>query len=153
MITIVKSEWHQVERKYGLDIDEEILQKIYPDFTGFEIQEVMDELKSGEITAQTLLEDATANGVSLDFDWLDEDDWVSDCKGDYEVTYEVVEKAELSCPRCSWEGSREQAVIEDALLVCPECGAILGHEDDSPQIEASWETLRNSLYDMMKKDV
>lgn len=165
MVTIVKSEWHQVEKRYGLDIDEEIIQQIYPDFTDAEITEVLDELTSGEITPETLLEDAESNGVYLDFDWLDEDDWWTDRKGGYEVTYEVTESdatvsedddaeadPELSCHNCPWEGSRAQAIIEDTLLMCPECNKPVGHVDDTPQEEASWDELRNQLYDMMKKD-
>jgi len=166
MVTIVKSEWHQVEKRYGLDIDEETLQQIYPDFTDVEITEVLDELKSGEITPETLLEDAESNGVYLDFDWLDEDDWWTDRKGGYDVTYEVTElddtvsednddaeaDPELSCHSCPWEGTRAQAIIEDTLLMCPECDKPVGHVDDTPQEEASWDELRNQLYDMMKKD-
>ncbi len=177
MVTIVKSEWHQVERRYGLDIDEDILQQIYPDFTDQEIQEVLDEIASGEITPETLLEDAENNGVPLDFDWLDEDDWWTDRKGGYEVTYEVTESEpetasedgdewdpaaeldkitidpELSCHNCPWEGYREQAVVEDDLLMCPECNKPVGHFYDAPQVEASWDDLRNQLSEMMKKNV
>lgn len=176
MVTIIKSEWHQVERRYGLDIDEDILQQIYPDFTDVEITEVLDELKSGVITVDTIIEDAQSNGVYIDFEWLDEDDWWTDRKGGYEVTYEVTESSddavseededdtedndddaeeedpELSCHSCPWEGSRTQAIIEDTLLMCPECNKPVGHVDDTPQEEASWDALRNQLYDMMKKD-
>ena len=169
MVTIVKSEWHQVERRYGLDIDEEILQQIYPDFTDDEISETLEEIESGEISVETLLEDAESNGVPLDFDWLDEDDWWTDRKGGYEVTYEVLGdtedsdtddeddeddatyEPELSCHECPWEGSRDQAVVEDDLLMCPECNKPVGHVDDSVE-EASLDALRNELYEMMKKD-
>ncbi len=53
MVTIVKSEWHQVERRYAIDFDEVLLAEIYPD--------------------------------------LDEDDWWTDRKGGYDVTYKVEE--------------------------------------------------------------
>jgi hypothetical protein len=162
MITIVKSEWHQVEKRYGLDIDEETLQQIYPDSTEVEISEVLEQLKSGEIDVDTLLEDADSNGVPLDFDWLDEDDWWTDRKGGYEVTYEVAEydtsvseddeeevEAELLCHNCSWEGNRDIAVIEDNLLMCPECNSPVGHVDESDDAE-SLDELRNQLYNMMK---
>jgi hypothetical protein len=162
MVTIIKSEWHQVEKRYGLDIDEEILQQIYPDFTEVEISEVLDQLKSGEIDVDTLLEDADSNGVPLDFDWLDEDDWWTDRKGGYEVTYEVTEsdtsvseddeeevEAELLCHNCSWEGNRDIAIIEDNLLMCPECNSPVGHVDVSDDAE-SLDELRNQLYNMMK---
>lgn len=180
MVTIVKSEWHQVEKRYGLDIDEDILAEIYPDFTEEEIKETLAELVSGEVDIETILEDAENNGVYLDFDWLDEDDWWTDRKGGYEVTYEIVEnepetaseegdewdpvaelekiqnemeteEPELSCHECSWEGSRDSAVVEDDLLMCPECNKPVGHTDNSTQEEASLDALRNELYDMMKK--
>jgi hypothetical protein len=174
MVTVVKSEWHQVEKRYGLDIDEDIIAEIYPDFTEEEVKETLEQLVSGEIDIETILEDAENNGVYLDFDWLDEDDWWTDRKGGYEVTYEVVEHEptvvnedefdpvtaldkiiedhQLSCHSCPWEGSREQAVTEDDLLMCPECNKPVGHVDDTPQEEASLDDLRNQLYDMMKKD-
>lgn len=172
MVQIVKSEWHQIERRYGLDIDEVILSEIYPDFTEHEINEVMKEIKSGEVDIGTILEDAESNGVYLDFDWLDEDDMWTDRKGGYEVTYQVIdedeevatddsddesdddelEDTELYCHNCSWIGSREESVVEDELLMCPECHKPVGHVDDSEQEEASLEDLRSQLYDMMKKD-
>jgi hypothetical protein len=163
MVTIVKSEWHQVEKRYGLDIDEHIVSEIYPDFTEDEVKEVLQQLVSGEITVETLLEDAENNGVYLDFDWLDEDDWWTDRKGGYEVTYEVAnsemdktedaEEPELQCHECPWEGTRKEAVVEDNLLMCPECSKPVGHvDDDAPQEEADWDSLRSQLYDLMKKD-
>lgn len=161
MVTIVKSEWHQVERRYGLEIDEEVLQQIYPDFTDEEISETLEQIKSGEISVETLLDDAESNGVPLDFDWLDEDDWWTDRKGGYEVTYEVVEshdsviddnddnEPELSCHNCAWEGSRDLAVIEDNLLMCPECNSPVGHLEEQDDVE-SLDDLRNQLYDLFK---
>jgi hypothetical protein len=181
MVTIVKSEWHQVEKRYGIDIDEDIISEIYPDFTEEEVKEVLEQLVSGEITVETLLEDAENNGVYLDFDWLDEDDWWTDRKGGYEVTYEVSddgaepstevgdeydpsaaleekeesgdeEDPELFCFGCLWEGKREEGVVEDNLLMCPSCSSPVGHTDDSEQEEANLDDLRNQLYSMMKKD-
>jgi hypothetical protein len=178
MVTIVKSEWHQVEKRYGLDVDEDIIAEIYPDFTEDEVKEVLEQLVSGDITVETLLEDAENNGVYLDFDWLDEDDWWTDRKGGYEVTYQVSrdddeptskvgdefdpvaaveekeeETPELFCFECLWEGKREEGVVEDDLLMCPQCNKPVGHVDDTPQEEADLDILRSQLYDMMKKDV
>ncbi len=36
-----------------------------------------------------VIENGWEEGVDLDWDWLDEDDWWTDRKGGYEVTYEV----------------------------------------------------------------
>ena len=38
MVTVVKSEWHQVERRYGLEFDEDLLSEIYPDSSPGELQ-------------------------------------------------------------------------------------------------------------------
>jgi hypothetical protein len=31
MVTVVKSEWHQIERRFGFEFDEDIIAEIYPD--------------------------------------------------------------------------------------------------------------------------
>lgn len=89
MVTVVKSEWHQVERRYGLDLDEDLLSEIYPDDTEEEIQAKLEQLASGELDIDTVMDDAMENDVDIDWDWLDEDDWWTDRKGGYEITYEV----------------------------------------------------------------
>lgn len=89
MVTVVKSEWHQVERRYGLDIDEDILSEIYPDLDDEQITELLTNLESGEADIDDVINDAWDNDVELEWDWLDEDDWWTDRKGGYEVTYKV----------------------------------------------------------------
>jgi hypothetical protein len=89
MVTVVKSEWHQVERRYGLDIDEEILSEIYPDLDDEQITELLTNLESGEADIDDVINDAWDNDVELEWDWLDEDDWWTDRKGGYEVTYKI----------------------------------------------------------------
>ena len=85
---IIKSEWHQVEKRYAIDIDENVINEIYEDATVEEIEEIMRQLKEGELDASTIIEDAWTNDVTIDWDWLDEDDWWTDRKGGYDVTYE-----------------------------------------------------------------
>ena len=86
---IIKSEWHSVEKRYAIDIDENVINEIYEDATVEEIEEIMRQLKEGELDASTVIEDAWTNDVDLDWDWLDEDDWWTDRKGGYDVTYEI----------------------------------------------------------------
>ena len=86
---IIKSEWHQVEKRYAIDIDEDILNEIYPNATVEEIEEIVRQLKDGELEASSVIEDAFTNSVDFDWNWLDEDDWWTDRKGGYDVTYEV----------------------------------------------------------------
>ena len=89
MVQVVKSEWHQVEKRYGAEIDECVLAEIYDDLSEEEITEKLEQLTSGDISIDDVIEDASNNGVDIDWDWLDEDDWWTDRKGGYEVTYEV----------------------------------------------------------------
>jgi hypothetical protein len=87
-IQVIKSEWHQVEKRYATEIDESLLEEIYPDKTKKEIKQLMKDLKSGDINIEEVIEDAGWD-VDIDWDWLDEDDWWTDRKGGYEVTYQV----------------------------------------------------------------
>ena len=86
---VIKSEWHQVEKRYAIDIDEDVWNEIYEDATGEEIEEIIRQLKDGELEVSSVIEDAYTNDVTIDWDWLDEDDWWTDRKGGYDVTYEI----------------------------------------------------------------
>jgi len=86
---VIKSEWHQVEKRYAIDIDENLINEIYEDATVEEIEEIIRQLKDGELEVSSIIEDAWTNDVAIDWDWLDEDDWWTDRKGGYDVTYEV----------------------------------------------------------------
>ena len=86
---VIKSEWHQVEKRYAIDIDENLINEIYQDATVEEIEEIIRQLQEGELEASSVIEDAWTNDVTIDWDWLDEDDWWTDRKGGYDVTYEI----------------------------------------------------------------
>ena len=85
---IIQSEWHSVEKRYAIDIDENVINEIYEDATVEEVEEIVRQLKEGELDVSTVIEDAWTNDVTIDWDWLDEDDWWTDRKGGYDVTYE-----------------------------------------------------------------
>jgi hypothetical protein len=89
MMRVIKSEWHQVEKRYAIDIDENLINEIYQDATVEEVEEIIRQLQEGELEASSVIEDAWTNDVTIDWDWLDEDDWWTDRKGGYDVTYEV----------------------------------------------------------------
>ena len=90
MVSIVKSEWHQVEKRYGIEIDRDVFGEIYSDIEDeAEIDLMYLQFESGELSVDEVIEKAWEEGVDLDWDWLDEDDWWTDRKGGYEVTYEV----------------------------------------------------------------
>lgn len=89
MVRIIKSEWHSVERRYAAEIDEDTLNDIYPDATVEEIEQKMADLASGDLSIETVINDAWEEGIDIEWGWLDEDDWWTDRKGGYDVTYEV----------------------------------------------------------------
>jgi hypothetical protein len=88
MVWIVKSEWHSVEKRYGAEIDESLLSEIYPDKDEDEIATMLQEIADGEADLEEIMSDAFGE-VDIDWDWLDEDDWWTDRKGGYDITYEV----------------------------------------------------------------
>jgi hypothetical protein len=90
MVSIVKSEWHQVEKRYGIEIDRVVFGEIYSDIEDeAEIDLMYLQFEAGELSVDEVIDKAWEEGVDLDWDWLDEDDWWTDRKGGYEVTYEV----------------------------------------------------------------
>ena len=89
MVQVVKSEWHQVEKRYDYELDEILLSEIYPDLSEDEIAQLLQNLESGDARIEDIIEDAWENDVDIDWYYMDEDDWWTDRKGGYEVTYEV----------------------------------------------------------------
>ena len=91
MIKIIKHEWHQVDSQYTFDLTPEVLEEIYPEMTKKERKELLNKLKKGEVTVDELMTDAYHSDV--EFEWNhDYDDWWTDRKGGYDVTYEIMEK-------------------------------------------------------------
>jgi hypothetical protein len=86
MVTIVKHEWHQHDRQYAIEIDEDILSEIYPDLDENEVKQKLVDLENGEITVDEIVEDANDNDVELEWDFQYDDCW-TDRKGGYEVSY------------------------------------------------------------------
>jgi hypothetical protein len=140
MVSVVKSEWHQVEKRYGLEIDTDLLSEIYPDLDEDEIEAKLAELESGEEDIDTVLNDADENNVDIDWDYLNEDDWWTDRKGGYEVTYSLeewevhedyVSPITHKCVKCKWTGSKFDAAwkweddngveLDEAIKICPMC--------------------------------
>lgn len=92
MIQVIKSEWHQVEKRYGIVIDRALFAEIYPEIEDeAEIDLMYLQFESGELSVDEVIDKAWEEEVDLDWEWLDEDDWWTDRKGGYEVTYEVQE--------------------------------------------------------------
>lgn len=88
MVTIVKREWHQVESRYSADIDEDFISEVYPDLDEIGVSEKLENIEAGIIDIDSFVEDAVDAGV--DFDWQHVlNDWWTDRKGGYDVTYEL----------------------------------------------------------------
>lgn len=144
MVSVVKSEWHQVEKRYGLEIDTDLLSEIYPDLDEDEIEAKLAALESGEEDVEEVLNEAWNNSVDIDWDWLNEDDLWTDRKGGYEVTYKVeewevredyVSPITHKCKHCKWTGSQYDAAwswedsagneFDEAVKICPMCDSVL----------------------------
>ena len=99
VVTCIKSEWHQVERQYGIEIDLQYVRDLFLEHGETEegCQALFDKLVSGEMDGGDLedygYETYPDSFFSMDWDWLDNDDWWTDRKGGYDVTYkqEVIE--------------------------------------------------------------
>lgn len=89
---VIKSEWHSVEKRYDAVIDENIIAEVYPHMSDEEVTETYNQLVSGELAVDDFMLDAIDEGIDLDWEWLAEDDWYTDRKGGYEVTYELDEE-------------------------------------------------------------
>lgn len=92
MVTVIKSEWHQVEKRYAAEIDIDFLSEVYPDKEDSELEVILQGLQDGTYTIDDLMQDADDAWLDIEWDWLDEDDWWTDRKGGYEVTYEIQEE-------------------------------------------------------------
>jgi len=140
MVTVVKSEWHQVEKRYGIEIDADMLTEIYPELDEDEIEAKLAQLESGEEDVEEVINEAWNNNVDIDWDYLNEDDWWTDRKGGYEVTYKVekwkvhedyVSPVTHKCTKCKWTGTQYDAAwswqdsegneIDDPIKICPMC--------------------------------
>ena len=90
MVTVVKHEWHRVDSQFTFNFTEEILSEIYPDLDDVDINQMLHDLETGEIDPETIANSALENGIEIE--WQREyDDWYTDRKGGYDVTYELQE--------------------------------------------------------------
>ncbi len=100
VIVATMSEWHQVQRKYALEIDVAYLKDLFPNESDEDIQQMFDDLASGDLLVEDLEElGYEKNGndfYGMDWDYQDDDDWWTMRKGGYDVTYdqEVVDQPE-----------------------------------------------------------
>ena len=91
MVKIFKSEWHQVEKRDSFEVTEDFLEEVYPDNTKKKNKEILKGLKDGSFSVDTLMADVWDTDVEIDWDH-EYDDWWTDRKGGYDVTYDNGEK-------------------------------------------------------------
>lgn len=116
MVTIVKHEWHQVDSQFAFEIDTDILAEIYPDLSEDELDELLVQIETGYKDVEELVNDAMDQGVDIEWD-RQYDDWWTDRKGGYEVTYELGDESSWvepetppepthKCTKCRWTGQK-----------------------------------------------
>lgn len=140
MVTIVKHEWHSVDRQYAIELDADLLSEIYPDLDEDEIAQKLADIESGEESVDQVMEDAFENDVEIEWDFQYDDCW-TDRKGGYDVTYELGDESSWvdnsppepthKCTKCKWKGQKYDAdwqwedsegnSYDEAKNVCPMC--------------------------------
>jgi len=141
MVTVVKHEWHQHDRQYAIEIDEDLLSEIYPDLDEDEIKQKLADLEAGELDYEEVFDDANENDVDIEWEFQYDDCW-TDRKGGYDVTYELGDESSWvvepepaphthKCTNCKWTGqsydaewswvAKDGTEIDDPRKVCPYC--------------------------------
>lgn len=142
MVTLVKHEWHQVDSQFALELDMDLLQEIYPDKDEEELQVILDGVADGTYDIEDIVNDALDNDVELEWE-RQYDDWWTDRKGGYDVTYELGDDNSWvdntppapthKCTKCKWVGQHydaewiwpEEESNEEPRKVCPMCDSEL----------------------------
>ena len=88
MVTLVKHEWHSVDSQFEIELDEDLLSEIYPDLDEDEITTLLKQIEDGEVDIDEVIDEASANDVDVEWDRV-YDDWWTERKGGYNITYEV----------------------------------------------------------------
>ena len=84
MARIIKSEWHQTELKYSVELNRELLKVVYPNMNEREINQVYDAIMAGNMLIDEVIDDAE----DVDWEFEKEDMWTMR-KGGYDVTYDL----------------------------------------------------------------
>lgn len=145
MVTLVKHEWHQVDSQFAFELDEAILSEIYPDLDEDAISELLVQIETGYKDVDEVINDAFDNDVEIEWD-RQYDDWWTDRKGGYEITYELGDESSWhtpdtppepthKCTKCKWKGQSYDAdwqwedsdgnEYDEAKNVCPMCDSDL----------------------------
>lgn len=177
MVTLVKHEWHSVDSQFAIELDSDLLSEIYPDKDENEIEQLLQEIVDGNISIEEIVEAAWENDVELEWE-RQYDDWWTDRKGGYDVTYELGDENSWvdntppppthKCTKCRWTGTKYEtgtlhlredgSVISDYYNsdenhhstkdVCPMCDSNVELTEDGLAKEKKTKDLINELDNM-----
>lgn len=130
MVTLVKHEWHQVDSQFAFELTKDVLEEIYPDMDEDELEELWQQCENGEADIDAIINDAWENDVEIEWD-RQYDDWWTDRKGGYDVTYEYGDDSSWvdntpppdthKCTKCRWTGRKydtsTQYLREDGSVI------------------------------------
>lgn len=172
MVTLVKHEWHQVDAQFAFELDDIKLMEIYPDLNEDEIKAKLQEIIDGEVSVEELIADAEDEGVEIEWD-RQYDDWWTDRKGGYEVTYELGDddswhapntppEPTHKCTKCKWTGQYYDAdwqwqdsdgnEYDEAKHVCPMCESSLELTPNGVTEENAKKKRMAEIEEMFKED-
>lgn len=145
MVTIVKHEWHQVDSQFAFEMDIDTLRDIYPDKEDDELEIILEGLEDGTYEVEDILNDANENDVEIEWE-RQYDDWWTDRKGGYDITYELGDESSWhtpdtppepthKCTNCKWTGQsydaswtweeKDGTELDQPKHVCPYCDSDL----------------------------
>ena len=84
---VVKSEWHQVEKRYEIEITEDLIREVYADDED-ELEIHLKAFEEGVLDPIDVVDYAEDSGFDLGWEWTYDDCW-TDRKGGYDVTYAI----------------------------------------------------------------
>jgi hypothetical protein len=170
MVTLVKHEWHQVDSQFAYELDVDTLAEIYPDMKKRELKQLMKQIESGEADVEEIINEAWNNDIEIEWE-RQYDDWWTDRKGGYEITYELGDEDSWhhtppppepthKCTKCKWVGQSYDADwkwedengnrYEESKKICPMCESDtklteqgLKEEADRAKWDAEWAAENN----------
>lgn len=174
MVTLVKHEWHSVDSQFALELDADLLSEIYPEMDEDEIANLLAQIENGEVSVDDVVEEAYNNDVDLEWE-RQYDDWWTDRKGGYDVTYELGDEDSWhsepappepthKCTKCRWKGQKYETsnlyLNEDGSVqtdddsefhsvkdVCPMCDSDVELTEEGKQKEENLKKLMDELDD------